>query len=314
MKKISIVTATYNEQENIVKLCKDISFIMKKIEIDYEHIIIDNNSTDNTQNLIRRICEVDKNVKAIFNTRNFGHYRSAYYGILQSSGDATILYAADFQDPIELIPTLIKKWFSGIKVVFLKRTSSKENFFLENIKKFFYKLLKKVSNSKIIERTTGSGIFDRSVIDILKTINDPDPFFRGLVTEIEDNIEVLEFEQPPRLFGKSKNNFFTLSDLAIIALIKHSKLPLRIITFGGFFFSMILFIIGTFFLIYKLLFWDSFVIGIAPIILLISFGFSILIFMIGIIGEYVGVILTYQKSLPLSVEKERINFINDSIN
>ena len=125
MKKISIVTATYNEQENIVKLCKDISFIMKKIEIDYEHIIIDNNSTDNTQNLIRKICEDDKNVKAIFNTRNFGHYRSAYYGILQSSGDATILYAADFQDPIELIPTLIKKWFSGIKVVFLKRTSSK---------------------------------------------------------------------------------------------------------------------------------------------------------------------------------------------
>ena len=281
---------------------------MKKINIDYEHIIIDNNSTDQTQNIIRQICKKDKRVKSIFNSRNFGHVRSPYYAILQSTGDATILFAADFQDPIELIPLLIKKWQLGSKAVFLKRKSSKENLILETIKVTFYKFINVISEVSLIEKTTGSGIFDKSIISKLKEIEDPDPYFRGMVSEIDSNIDVIEFDQPRRLYGKSKNNFYTLFDLGVNAIIKHSKIPLRIITIGGFFLSIILIIVAIFFLIYKIIYWDKFQLGLAPIILGVFFGFSVLIFMLGTIGEYIGVILKQVRKTPLVFEKERINF------
>lgn len=306
--KISIVTATFNEEKNIEKISNDISIEMKKLNIDYEHIVIDNNSTDQTQNIIRQICKKDKRVKAIFNSRNFGHVRSPYYAILQSSGDATILLAADFQDPIELIPLLIKKWQLGSKAVFLKRKSSEENLILEIIKVIFYKFINVISEVSLIERTTGSGIFDKSIISRLKEIEDPDPYFRGIVSEIDSNIDIIEFNQPRRLYGKSKNNFYTLFDLAVNAIIKHSKIPLRIITIGGFFLSIILIIVAIFFLIYKIIYWDKFQLGLAPIILGVFFGFSVLIFMLGTIGEYIGVILKQVRKIPLVFEKERINF------
>lgn len=306
--KISIVTATFNEEKNIEKISNDISIEMKKLNIDYEHIVIDNNSTDQTQNIIRQICKKDKRVKAIFNSRNFGHVRSPVYAILQSSGDATILLAADFQDPIELIPLLIKKWQLGSKAVFLKRKSSEENLILEIIKVIFYKFINVISEVSLIERTTGSGIFDKSIISRLKEIEDPDPYFRGIVSEIDSNIDIIEFNQPRRLYGKSKNNFYTLFDLAVNAIIKHSKIPLRIITIGGFFLSIILIIVAIFFLIYKIIYWDKFQLGLAPIILGVFFGFSVLIFMLGTIGEYIGVILKQVRKIPLVFEKERINF------
>jgi glycosyltransferase involved in cell wall biosynthesis len=306
--KISIVTPTFNEEQNIEKISNDILIEMKNLDIDYEHIIIDNNSTDQTQNIVRQICKKDKKVKAIFNSRNFGHVRSPYYGLLQSTGDATILYAADFQDPIELIPSLIKKWRLGSKAVFLKRKSSKENLVMETIKVVFYKFINMISEVRLIEKTTGSGIFDKSIISKLKEIEDPDPYFRGIISEIDSSIEVIEFDQPRRLYGKSKNNFYTLFDLGANAIIKHSKIPLRIMTIGGFILSILLIIVAIFFFIYKIIYWDKFQLGLAPIILGVFFGFSVLIFMLGTIGEYIGVILKQVRKIPLVFEKERINF------
>jgi glycosyltransferase involved in cell wall biosynthesis len=306
--KISIVTPTFNEEQNIEKISNDILIEMKNLDIDYEHIIIDNNSTDQTQNIVRQICKKDKKVKAIFNSRNFGHVRSPYYGLLQSTGDATILYAADFQDPIELIPSLIKKWRLGSKAVFLKRKSSKENLVTETIKVVFYKFINMISEVRLIEKTTGSGIFDKSIISKLKEIEDPDPYFRGIISEIDSSIEVIEFDQPRRLYGKSKNNFYTLFDLGANAIIKHSKIPLRIMTIGGFILSILLIIVAIFFFIYKIIYWDKFQLGLAPIILGVFFGFSVLIFMLGTIGEYIGVILKQVRKIPLVFEKERINF------
>jgi glycosyltransferase involved in cell wall biosynthesis len=306
--KISIVTATFNEEQNIEKISNDISIEMQKLDLDYEHIIIDNNSTDQTQNIIRQICKKNKNVKAIFNSRNFGHTRSPYYAILQSSGDATILLAADFQDPIELIPNLIKKWQLGSKVVFLQRKSSKENLIIETSKLIFYKFINIISEVNLIEKTTGSGIFDRSIISELKKIEDPDPYFRGIISEINANIDIIEFDQPRRLYGNSKNNLYTLFDLGVNAVIKHSKIPLRIMTIGGFVLSIILIIVAIFFFIYKIIYWDKFQLGLAPIILGVFFGFSVLIFMLGTIGEYIGVILKQVRKIPLVFEKERINF------
>ena len=306
--KISIVTPTFNEEQNIEKISNDILIEMKNLDIDYEHIIIDNNSTDQTQNIIRQICKKDKKVKAIFNSRNFGHVRSPYYGLLQSTGDATILYATDFQDPIELIPSLIKKWQLGSKAVFLKRKSSKENLVIETIKVVFYKFINTISEVRLIEKTTGSGIFDKSIISKLREIEDPDPYFRGIISEIEASIDVIEFDQPRRLYGKSKNNFYTLFDLGATAIIKHSKVPLRIMTISGFILSILLIIVAIFFFIYKIIYWDKFQLGLAPIILGVFFGFSVLIFMLGTIGEYIGVILKQVRKIPLVFEKERINF------
>ena len=281
---------------------------MDNSNFDYEHIIIDNASTDNTQEVIRKLCLENKKIKAIFNNRNFGHIRSPYYAILQTKGDAVILLAGDGQDPPELIGKLIEKWKTGLDVVLLKRKSSETNFFLESIKIFFYKIINFLSEIKLLEKTTGSGIFDRKIISELRKIEEPYPYFRGLILEITNNIDVIEFDQPNRKHGQSKNNFFTLFDIAMLGIIKHSKLPLRLMTITGFIFSFLACIVGIFFFIYKLFFWDSFQLGLAPIILGLFFGISFQILLLGIIGEYVGFTLTQVRKFPLVIEKERINF------
>ena len=309
MKKlISIVTPTFNEEKHIYSLSKSISLHMSNSDFDYEHIIIDNASTDNTQEVIRKLCLENKKIKAIFNQRNFGHIRSPYYAILQTKGDAVILLAADGQDPPELIVKLIEKWNNGSDVVFLKRKSSKTNFFLEFIKIFFYKIINLLSEIRLLEKTTGSGIFDKKIIEQLRKIEEPYPYFRGLIMEITNKIDIVEFDQPNRKYGQSKNNFFTLFDIAMLGIIKHSKLPLRLMTITGFIFSILACIIGIFFFIYKLLFWDSFQLGLAPIIIGLFFGISFQILLLGIIGEYVGFTLTQVRKFPLVIEKERINF------
>ena len=253
MKKlISIVTPTFNEEKNIYSLTKEISIQMNNSDLDYEHIIIDNASTDNTQEVIRELCLENKKVKAIFNNRNFGHIRSPYYAILQTKGDAVILLAADGQDPPELIVKLIEKWNHGSDVVLLKRKSSKTNFFLEFIKIFFYKIINLLSEIRLLEKTTGSGIFDKKIIKELRKIEEPYPYFRGLIMEITNKIDFVEFDQPNRKYGQSKNNFFTLFDIAMLGIIKHSKLPLRLMTVAGFVFSVLACIAGIFFFrIYK---------------------------------------------------------------
>jgi len=249
MKKlISIVTPTFNEEKNIYSLTKEISIQMNNSDLDYEHIIIDNASTDNTQEVIRKLCLENKKVKAIFNNRNFGHIRSPYYAILQTKGDAVILLAADGQDPPELIAKLIEKWNHGSDVVLLKRKSSKTNFFLESIKIFFYKIINLLSEIRLLEKTTGSGIFDKKIIEELRKIEEPYPYFRGLIMEITNKIDFVEFDQPNRKYGQSKNNFFTLFDIAMLGIIKHSKLPLRLMTITGFVFSVLACITGIFFL------------------------------------------------------------------
>jgi len=308
MSKISIVTPTYNEGENIEKLCSGIRQEMEKLNIDYEHIVIDNSSTDKTIEILKEICSKDKKVKVIINTKNFGHIKSPFHGILQSSGDACILMASDFQDPLDLIPTYIKKWQSGSKIVLGKKISSAENTLIFSLRKFFYKFLNKISETKLTENTTGSGIFDKSVINQLKKINDPYPYLRGLINELSEDISIVEFNQPRRLLGKTKNNIFTLYDIGMLGIIKHSRAPLRLVTFLGFVLSFFSLLTAFIYFIYKLIFWNSFDVGVAPIVIGI-FGFaSIQILLLGIIGEYVGILLIHLRNLPLVIEKERINF------
>jgi glycosyltransferase involved in cell wall biosynthesis len=308
MSKISIVTPTYNEGENIEKLCSGIKLEMEKLNIDYEHIVIDNSSTDKTIEILKEICSRDKKVKVIINTKNFGHIKSPFHGILQSSGDACILMASDFQDPLDLIPTYIKKWQSGSKIVLGKKISSAENTLIFSLRKFFYKFLNKISETKLTENTTGSGIFDKSIINLLKKINDPYPYLRGLLNELSKDISIVEFNQPRRLLGKTKNNVFTLYDIGMLGIIKHSRAPLRLVTFLGFVLSFFSLLTAFIYFIYKLIFWNSFDVGVAPIVIGI-FGFaSIQILLLGIIGEYVGILLIHLRNLPLVIEKERINF------
>ena len=308
MSKISIVTPTFNEEDNINKLCSGIKSEMEKLNIDYEHIVIDNRSTDSTIEKLREICSKDNKVKVIINKRNFGHIKSPFHGILQSTGDACILMSSDFQDPLDLIPKYINKWQSGSKIVLGKKISSEENSFIFILRKFFYKFLNKISETNLTENTTGSGIFDKTVINKLKKIHDPYPYLRGLLSELGDEISIIEFNQPRRYAGKTKNNIFTLYDIGMLGITKHSRAPLRFVTLLGFLFSFLSFIIAFTYFIYKLIFWNSFDPGVAPIVIgLFSFA-SIQILLLGIIGEYVGILLMQVRNLPLVIEKERINF------
>ena len=308
MTKISIVTPTFNEEQNIKKLCSDIRNEMEKLNIEYEHIVIDNASTDKTIDIIKEICETDKKVKVIINAKNYGHIKSPVYGLMQCKGEACILMASDFQDPVNLITQYIEKWENGSKIVLGEKITSDENSFVFGIRRLFYKFLNRISDTDLTMNTTGSGIFDRSIIEKLKKINDPYPYFRGLISELGEEISTIQFNQPKREFGNTKNNFYTLYDIGMLGVVKHSKMPLRIMILLGFLFSAISFCIALFYLIYKLLFWNSFEVGIAPLIIGI-FGFaSLQILLLGIIGEYVSVVLTHLRNMPLVEEKERINF------
>ena len=306
--KISIITPTFNEIENIEKLYLEIKNEFAKIDCEYEHIIIDNNSTDGTIAKIKDLSKNDKNLKIIINSKNYGHIRSPFYGLLQSTGDASILMAADFQDPIELISKYIEEWKKGNKIVLAEKISSEENQIKFSLRKLFYNFLNKISDFELTKNTTGSGIFDKSVVEKLKMINDPYPYFRGLVSELGMEIKTIKFNQPLRKFGVTKNNFSTLYDIGILGIVKHSRKPLRFMVLLGFASSVISLLVGVFYLFYKLLFWDSFSLGLAPIIIGIFIVSSIQITLLGLVGEYVGIILLHQRNLPLVIEKERINF------
>ena len=308
MKKISILTPTFNEAENIKELYENIKQEMSKLNYEYEHIVIDNDSNDGTVEILKDLCVNDKNLKVILNNKNYGHTKSPYYGILQTSGDATILMCSDFQDPPELIPKYVKLWEQGNKVILSQKEKTHENFVIKNLRIFYYKILSKISYSDLTINTTGSGLFDSTVISNLKKIEDPTPYLRGLLTEIEGNIKLLKYEQPRRKKGKSKNNFFSLLDLAMIALVKHSKFPLRLMTATGFAISIISIFVSMIFFFYKLLFWNSFNLGIAPIVIGLFFFSGFQIFLLGLVGEYISVILSHVRKLPLVTEKERINF------
>jgi len=307
-KKISIVTPTFNEEQNIEKLCLEISKEISKTNYDYEHIVIDNSSTDNTIKILKELSKKSKNLKVIINKKNFGHIRSPMHGMFQASGDVVILMMSDFQDPIELITQYIKEWENGSKVVMGQKDSSDENFLIHHIKNIGYKFINKISDDPLLINTTGSGLYDKSIIDIIKKIDDPYPYFRGLISEITNETKLIKYHQPKRTKGKTKNNFYTLYDIGILGIVKHSKIPLRLMTIFGFLFSFFSILTAIIFFVYKLIYWDSFDLGVAPIIIgLFALG-SVQIFILGFIGEYVMNILTQTRKLPLVVEKERINF------
>jgi len=309
MKKlISIITPTFNEEGNIEKLCSKISEELTKTEYNYEHIVIDNNSNDKTVEILKKIAISNKNLKIIVNARNFGHIKSPIHGMLQCEGDAAILMSSDFQDPPEMIGEYISQWEKGFDVVLAQKETTKDNFFASITKKIFYKFIKLISEVPLMLNTTGAGLFDRKIIEQVRTIDDPYPYFRGLISEITSNIKLIKFNQPERFSGKTKNNFYTLYDIGILGIIKHSKIPLRMMTFLGFFTSIISIIISLVFLFRKIFFWNSFDLGIAPLIVGLFGIASIQIFLLGFIGEYVMNILTQTRKLPLVVEKERINF------
>ena len=309
MKKlISIVTPTFNEELNIERLCKSVSNEMSNLNYDYEHIIIDNNSTDKTIMILRKIASNDGKIKVILNTRNFGHLKSPVHGLLQSSGAAAILMSADFQDPPDMISKYIAEWEKGYDVVLGQKDSSEENYFKHFTKKIFYKFIQLISEVPLMVNTTGAGIFDKKIIQQIKTINDPYPYFRGLLSEITSNIKLIKFHQPSRSEGKTKNNFYSLYDIGILGIIKHSKIPLRIMTFIGFCTSLMSIFVALYYLVKKIFYWQSFDLGTAPLVIGLFLIASVQIFLLGFIGEYVMNILLQTRKLPLVIEKERINF------
>lgn len=309
MKTISVVTPCYNEQDNVQECVNVIKNVFSRYQnYEYEHIFIDNASTDNTFEILKDIAKNDPRVKIIANSRNFGHIRSPYHGLLQASGDAVVLFVADLQDPAELIHDFIKKWEEGYKTVVGTKKTSEESSLMFSIRKLYYKTVNKLSNINLIDNFTGFGLYDREVIDHLKEINDPYPYFRGLVAEIGLKIYQIPYDQPIRVRGITKNNFFTLYDIGMLGIISHSQVPLRIATMTGFLISIISLLTAAIYFILKLAFWNSFSLGMAPIVIGIFFFSSVQLFFVGILGEYLGSVHTYSKNRPLVIEKERINF------
>lgn len=307
-KLISIVTPCFNEEGNIEPLISRIRAVMAGLPYDYEHILIDNASTDGTVGIVKSMAATDKRVKLIVNARNFGHIRSPYHALLQAKGDACICMASDLQDPPENIPLFIQKWEDGFKVVLAVKKSADEHFVMNRVRRSFYRLINSISEVKLTDNATGSGLFDRKVIDILKGLHDPYPYFRGLLSEIGFPIATVEFRQPARARGITKNNFFTLYDIAMLGITNHSKIPLRLVAVAGFVLSLISFMLGLAFLLAKLVFWDSFSLGIAPSLIGIFFLGSAQMLFLGVIGEYIGFMHTKMRNFPLVVESERINF------
>lgn len=307
-KLISIVTPCFNEEENVDELHRRIVATMKGTNYNYEHIYIDNASKDGTVNKIKAIALVDKRVKLIINSRNFGQIRSPHHAILQSKGDACVLITSDLQDPPELILEFIKKWEEGYKTILAVKPESEESKIMFAVRRAYYRFISKISDVPLIENATGVGMFDREVIEILRKIDDPNPYFRGLLCDIGLSIAKVPFKQPRRVRGISKNNFFSLYDIAMLGITNSSKVPLRLMAIGGFILSVLSALLALGFLIAKLLFWHSFQLGTAPIIISIFFFGAVQAFFIGMVGEYISSIHTYVRKMPLVVEAERVNF------
>jgi glycosyltransferase involved in cell wall biosynthesis len=308
MKTISIVTPCFNEELNVRELYERIQKTMENLDYEYEHIFIDNASTDRTVEILRGMAAQDKHIKIILNTRNFGHIRSPYYGLLQASGDAAIVMASDLQDPPEKIAEFIRKWEEGFKVVIGVKTQSQESGFFYFLRSLYYRVLRNLSDVRLIDNFTGFGLYDQKVIEILRQFNDPYPYFRGLIADIGYDMAEIEFTQPKRKRGISKNNFYTLYDMAMLGVTSYTKVPLRLATMLGFLSAMLSFLIGVVYLIYKLVDWQNFSLGLAPVIIGLFFMGSVQLFFLGIIGEYLGSIYTLSVHRPLVIEKERINF------
>jgi len=314
MKKISIMTPCYNEEDNIVQITDAVRKIMLEElpQYDYEHVIIDNYSEDNTLSLLRDICAKDKHVKVIENSRNFGYIRSPFHGLMQTTGDCSISLVADFQEPPAMIPIFVKKWEEGYKVVCAVKPTSKENCVMFSIRSLYYKMVKRMSEVDSIDHFTGFGLYDRQVIEALRLMDDPYPYFRGLICEVGFKRALVEFVQPNRMRGKTHSSFYKLFDVAMLGITANSKVPLRLATIAGFLLSIIAFICAVVYLILKLVYWYNMPIGMAPVVIGVFFFSSVQLFFIGLLGEYVAQIFTKVTNRPRVFESERINFDDEN--
>jgi glycosyltransferase involved in cell wall biosynthesis len=309
VKLISIVTPCYNEEANVEETYRQVKALFEWLgTYRYEHVFIDNASTDNTQAILRRIAAADENVRVIINSRNFGHVRSPYYAVLQTRGDAVIPIVADLQDPIELIPMFLQQWEEGRKIVMGVKTRSEESRLTFAMRKAFYGLLGRLSEIELTANFYGFGLYDRVVIEAVRQMNDPYPYWRGMVAEVGFEPVRIPYVQRQRKRGKTSNSFYSLYDVAMLGVTSHSKIPLRAAVGAGFCLGALSLAVGMFYLVYKLAFWDRFQLGMAPLVIGIFFFSAVQLFFIGILGEYIGAIHTQVVRRPLVVERERINF------
>ncbi len=309
MRLITIITPCYNEEENIRDVYERVKKVFDELEgYTYEHIFIDNASRDRTVDILRDIARADKRVKVIVNARNFGPVRSPFHATLQASGEAVIGIVADLQDPPEMIKDFVRKWEQGYKVVMAVKKQSEESPVMFNLRRLYYRVLRNLSDVDLVENYTGFGLYDRQVIDILRGLNDSYPYFRGLIADIGFESAKIEYVQPVRRRGITKNNFYMLFDMAMLGLTSYSKVPLRLATLAGFLVAVGSLFVALAYFVYKLLFWSSFSLGQAPLVIGMFFIGAVQLFFLGIVGEYVGAIHTQVLKRPLVVEKERINF------
>ena len=308
MKKISIVIPCYNEEENVRELVKAVEETVERdlSSYRYEIIFIDNDSADRTRDYLRVMAATDPHVKAIFNTRNFGQFNSPYYGILQADGDCVVTIAADFQDPIDMIPKFVHAWEEGYKIAIGVKTESKENKLVYGLRSMYYKLIRKFSDVEQIDQFTGFGLYDQEFVALLRTLDDPTPFLRGIVAEMGFKYKAIEYTQPKRRAGKSSNNWYRLYDAAMLSFTSYTKIGLRIASFIGYFGAFVSLAIGIYFFIRKLIDWDGYQAGMAPLIILVGVLGSLQLIFIGLIGEYILSINKRVMHRPLVVEEERI--------
>lgn len=312
-KLISVVTPCFNEEGNVDELHQRIVAQFEQLpNYDFEHIYIDNASTDGTVAAIRRLASTDSRVKAIFNTRNFGIIRSSNHALLQAHGDAIINMASDMQEPPELIVDFVRKWEQGYKVVVGVKPQSKETPSMFILRRLYYATIGRIADVELIPHYTGFGLYDREVIDLVRRIDDPYPYFRGLIADLGFDHAEVPYEQPLRIRGVTKSNFYSLYDMAMLGITGHSKVPIRLATMSGFALSALSLLVAIGYFIYKLLYWDSLSIGMAPILIGFFLFASIQLFFIGILGEYIANIHTQIQKRPLVVERERINFKQQS--
>ena len=306
---ISILTPCFNEAGNVEELYVRILQAIEPLkQYDFEIIFIDNASVDGTVDILRELAAKDSRVKVIVNLRNFGHLRSPYWGMLQTCGEATIAMSSDLQDPPELIPSFLAEWEKGWKVVLATKPVSYTNPLMHLIRRTYYKLLDMIADVPLVRDATGFGLYDKVVLDHIRNIADPYPYLRGMVCEFGYPIKTLPFEQSRRKSGISKNNFYVLFDLAMLGIVSHSMLPLRLATFFGIIFGGLSFLVGIYYLLMKLIYWNAFTLGIAPMVVGFFFFCSIFLIFLGLIGEYIGSIHAYVRNRPIVIEKERINF------
>lgn len=311
MKLISVVTPCYNEEENVEEVYQRVRDVFQQLpNYRYEHIFIDNASTDNTAAVLKMIAKQNTNVKIILNSRNFGHIRSPYHGLLQANGDAVISIVSDLQDPPEMIKDFLQRWEEGFKIVIGIKPASEESRIMFAIRKLGYHWIGRIADVKLIKNFTGFGLYDKKVISVLRSYDDPYPYFRGMIADIGFDIAEVPFNQPKRKRGFTKNNIYTLYDIGMLGITSYSKIPLRLSMMAGFLLASLSLIFSVVFLILKLIYWDRFNAGMAPILIGLFFFSSVQLFFIGLLGEYIASINTRVMKRPLVVEKERINFEN----